>query len=105
MLEFSYLCYGQKNSFNRLWKAEIEGIANKLAMSKVRNFTEIASNIPFAEFDFYNLYRSTFESSAMGRIKRLFPLREMAEDSGLTRRNLLPRLERRTRTKSLVSRP
>ena len=30
-------------------------------MSKVRNFSEIAPNIAFQEFNFYELYYSTFE--------------------------------------------
>lgn len=30
-------------------------------MSKVRNFSEIAPNIAFPEFNFYELYYSTFE--------------------------------------------
>ena len=37
-------------------------------MSKVRNFAELAPNIGFSEFDFYDLYRSTFENSELGRI-------------------------------------
>ena len=32
-------------------------------MTKVRNFAEIAPNIGFSEFDFYDLYRSTFEKN------------------------------------------
>ena len=55
-------------------------------MSKIRNFAEIAPNIGFTEFDFYDLYRSTFEKSELGRIKRLLPLREMAENFGLVRK-------------------
>ena len=31
--------------------------------TKVRNFAELAPNIGFSEFDFYDLYRSTFEVS------------------------------------------
>ena len=52
-------------------------------MSKVRNFSEIASNVAFPEFNFYELYYSTFEKSELGRIKKLLPLREMAEDFGV----------------------
>ena len=51
-------------------------------MSKVQNFAEIAPTLAFSEFDFYDLYRSTFENSELGRIKRLLPLREMAENLG-----------------------
>lgn len=60
-------------------------------MSKVRNFSEMAPNIPFSEYDFYALYRSTFEKSGLGRIKRLLPLREMAENFGLVRKSLRPK--------------
>ena len=48
-------------------------------MSKQRNFSEIAPNIAFPEFNFYELYYSTFEKSELGRIKKLLHLREMAE--------------------------
>ena len=34
-------------------------------MSKVRNFSEIAPNIAFLDFNFYDLYRSTFEKSEL----------------------------------------
>ena len=37
-------------------------------MSKVRNFSEIAPNIAFPEFNFYELYYSTFEKSELGRM-------------------------------------
>ena len=42
-------------------------------MSKIRNLAEITPNIPFTEFNFYDLYRSTFEKSELGRIKKLLP--------------------------------
>ncbi|MGN1221165.1 MAG: hypothetical protein ACI4TU_09510 [Candidatus Cryptobacteroides sp.] len=59
-------------------------------MSKVRNLAEIAPNIGFTEFDFYDLYRSTFEKSELGRIKKLLPLREMAENFGLESKSMRP---------------
>lgn len=65
-------------------------------MSKVRNFSEIAPNIPFLEFDFYDLYRSTFEKSELGRIKKLLPLREMAENFGLVRKSMRPKPGRKS---------
>jgi len=65
-------------------------------MSKVRNFAEIAPNIGFSEFDFYDLYRSTFEKSELGRMKRLLPLHEMAESFGLTCKSMKPKLGRRS---------
>ena len=64
-------------------------------MSNVRNFSEIAPNIAFPEFNFYELYYSTFEKSELGRIKKLLPLREMAENFGLVRKSMRPKLGRR----------
>lgn len=65
-------------------------------MSKVRNFSEIAPNIAFPEFNFYELYYSTFEKSELGRIKKLLPLRELAENFGLVRKSMRPKLGRRS---------
>ena len=61
-------------------------------MSKERNFAEIAPNIGFSEFDFYDLYRSTFEKSELGRMKKLLPLHAMAENFGLARKSMSPKL-------------
>ena len=61
-------------------------------MSKVRNFSEIAPNIAFLEFNCYDLYRSTFEKIELGRIMKLFPLLEMAENFGLIRKIMRPKL-------------
>ena len=61
-------------------------------MSKVRNFSEMSPNIAFPEFNFYELYYSTFEKSELGRIKKLLPLREMAENFGLVRKSMRPKL-------------
>ncbi|MCI7635516.1 MAG: hypothetical protein MSS78_07655 [Bacteroidales bacterium] len=58
-------------------------------MSKARNFAEIAPNIGFSEFDFYDLYRSTFEKSELGRSKKLLPLHAMAEYFGLIGKELV----------------
>ncbi len=60
-------------------------------MSKVRNFAKTAPNIGFSEFDFYDLYRSTFEKSEFGRIKSLLPLYEMAENFGLVKESMRPK--------------
>ena len=64
-------------------------------MSKVRNFAELAPNIGFSEFDFYDLYRSTFEKSELGRMKKLLPLHAMAENFGLVSKSLRPKLGRK----------
>ena len=63
-------------------KQNLEESQNKSAC-QVRNFAELAPNIGFSEFDFYDLYRSTFEKSELGRIKKLLPLHAMAENFGL----------------------
>ena len=42
----------------------------------------------FLEFDFYDLYLSTFEKIELGRMKKLLPLHAMAEDFGLVRKEL-----------------
>ena len=54
-------------------------------MSKVCDSEERAPNIGFSEFDFYDLYRSTFEKGELGRMKKLLPLHAMAENFGLVR--------------------
>ena len=41
---------------------------------------------------FYDLYRSTFEKSELGRMKKLLPLHEVAENFGLTRKSMRPKL-------------
>ena len=52
-------------------------------MSKIQNFAEITPNLPFSEFNFYELYRATFENSELGRMKKTLPLHKMAESFGL----------------------
>ena len=47
--------------------------------------------MPFTEYDFYDLYQKTFEDSELGRMKRLLPLREMAEAFGLVSKRQVPR--------------
>jgi hypothetical protein len=48
-------------------------------MSKVRKLAEITPSLPFSEFNFYELYRETFEHSELGRMKKILPLHKMAE--------------------------
>ena len=59
-------------------------------------FSEISPNIAFPEFNFYELYHSTFEKRELGRIKKLLSLREMAEDFGLIRKSMRPKLGRKS---------
>ena len=61
-------------------------------MSKARYYSEIAPNIAFPEFNFYELYYSTYEKSEFGSIKKLLPLREMAESFGLVRKSMRTKL-------------
>ena len=44
-------------------KLNLEVSQKLICMAKVRNLAEITPNIGFTEFDFYDLYRSTFEKS------------------------------------------
>ena len=39
-------------------------------MAKVQHFSGISKRIPFEGFDFYDLFRVTFENSELGRMKR-----------------------------------
>ena len=57
---------------------------------------KIAPNIRFSEFDFYDLYRSTFEKSELGRMKKLLPLHALAENFGLVSESMRPKLGRKS---------
>jgi hypothetical protein len=65
-------------------------------MSKIRNFAEITPNLPFSEFNFYELYRETFEKSELGRMKKILPLHEMAESFGLVIKSMVPKRGRKS---------
>ena len=65
-------------------------------MSKVRKLAEITPNLPFSEFNFYELYRETFEHSELGRMKKLLPLHEMAESLGLVDKSMMPKRGRKS---------
>ena len=66
-----------------------------ICMAKVQNLSGISPDLPFTEFDFYDLYRQTFEHSELGRIKKKLPLGEMAENLGL-RSSMRPKRGRRS---------
>ena len=53
----------------------------------MRNIAEIAPNIGFSEFDFYDLYRLSVEKSELVRMKKLLPLLAMVENFGLVRKS------------------
>ena len=65
-------------------------------MSKIQNFAEITPNLPFSEFNFYELYRATFENSELGRMKKILPLHEMAESFGLVSKSMTPKRGRKS---------
>ena len=44
----------------------------------------------------YDLYRSTFEKSELGRMKKLLPLHAMAENFGLVSKSMRPKLGRKS---------
>ena len=83
MLSILYLWYGEKEFLQQAVASWIWRNCKINLHVKVRNFAELASNIGFSEFDFYDLYRSTFEKSELGRMKELLPLHAMAETFGL----------------------
>lgn len=60
-------------------------------MTKVRRLSELSQSLPFTEYDFYDIYQKTFEGTELGRMKKVLPLREMAEAFGLVRRRQVPR--------------
>ena len=64
-------------------------------MTKIRNFAEITSNLPFSQFNYYELYREAFEKSELGRMKKFFPLHEMAESLGLVSKSMMPKRVRK----------
>ena len=80
-----------KNSSEHRRKVNFGGIDYQNTMTKVRNFVEITPNLPFSEFNFYELYRATFENSELGRMKKILPLHEMAESFGLVSKSMMPR--------------
>jgi hypothetical protein len=47
--------------------------------------------LPFTEYDFYDLYLKTFESTELGRMKKVLPLHQMAEAFGLVSKRQVPR--------------
>ena len=67
-----------KNSSEHPRKVKIGGIEQKVCMAKIRNFAEIAPNLPFTEYNFYEEYRDAFEKTDLGRMKKILPLHEMA---------------------------
>lgn len=74
---------GNKNSPEPVEKVKIGGNEVKNLMAKIGNLSDIQQEIAFTEFDFYQQYVATFQTTELGRIKRLLPLRETAVKFGL----------------------
>jgi hypothetical protein len=64
-------------------------------MAKIQNFSELSQSFSFTEYDFFDFYRRSFERSELGRIKKLLPLREMAENFGLVNKRRAPKRGRK----------
>ena len=85
-----------KNSSEHPRKVKIGGIEQKVCMAKIRNFAEIAPNLPFTEYDFYEEYRGAFEKTELGRMKKILPLHEMAESFSLVNKRMAPKRGRKS---------
>ena len=59
-------------------------------MAKVQKLSELSQSFSFSEYDFYEHYRRTFESTVLGMMKKLLPLHEMAENFGLVSKRRSP---------------
>ena len=60
-------------------------------MAKVQRLSELSQSLPFTEYDFYDLYQKTFEGTVLGRMKKVLPLREMADTFGLVSKRQVPK--------------
>lgn len=85
-----------KNSSEHPRKVKIGGIEQKVCMAKIRNFAEIAPDLAFTEYDFYEEYRGAFEKTELGRMKKILPLHEMAESFSLVSKRMAPKRGRRS---------
>ena len=65
-------------------------------MTKIRNFAEITPNLPFTEYNFYEEFRGSFEKTELGRMKKILPLREMAESLKLVNKSMMPKRARKS---------
>ena len=86
----------KKNSSEHRKEVNFGGIEQKVCMAKIRNFAEIAPNLPFTEYNFYEEYRGAFEKTELGWMKKILPLHEMARSLGLVNASLRPKRGRRS---------
>lgn len=68
----------KKNSSEHRKEVNFGGIEQNVCMAKIRNFAEIAQDLPFTEYNFYEEYRGAFEKTELGWMKKILPLHEMA---------------------------
>ena len=60
-------------------------------MAKVQRLSELSQSLPFTEYDFYDLYQKTFAGTVLGMMKKVLPLREMADTFGLVSKRQVPK--------------
>jgi hypothetical protein len=52
-------------------------------MRKIRKISELQPKIGFTEFDIFNEYKKSFDTSELGKIHRVLPLKALAKEIGL----------------------
>ena len=60
-------------------------------MAKVQKLSELSQSFSFTEYDFYEHYRRAFENTMLGKMKKMLPLHEMAENFGLVSKRRSPK--------------
>lgn len=60
-------------------------------MAKVQKLSELSQSFSFTEYDFYEHYLRTFETTVLGKMKKLLPLHELAESFGLVSKRRRPK--------------
>ena len=63
----------KQNSPDNHRNVENRGNRKKNAMTKEQDFAGLTQRLPFAESDFYESYRRTFENTELGMIKTAAP--------------------------------
>lgn len=66
-----------------LTKLFLEVTQKLICIVKVQNFSGITLDLPFTEYDFYDMNRRTFEKSELRRSVHKLPLHKMAESMEL----------------------
>ncbi len=55
-------------------------------MRKIQKICGLQPTLPFNEYDIFNAYRESFQSSELGGVYRMFPFRALAKEFGLKER-------------------